>query len=162
MTALPPIFSPYTLAADFDWLVGGQVNQRPQFFAFQSGQQSIPNNSAGTNAGYQNVVRDTDSGWNGPAGVYTIATPGLWLWTATMAWATGGAGARGLQLIVGGNVAWNFTTNAIDGNGHTSAFWMGTVGLGAACGVTPYQVSGGALNTLGNGHVSIAGIWLGQ
>lgn len=150
------------LAADFNWLQGGVTNYRPQFFGVQNAVQSVANNSTAANLVLQNIVRDTDGAWSAGANAYTIATPGLWYWTATCGYAVSAVGNRGIQLILGASsyASWNFSVPSIDGNGHCTAAWAGVLPAGATVTATPFQTSGGALNTLGTAEVTMTGTWM--
>jgi|SRR5882672_1212506 len=144
-------------AADYNWLVGGSTNQRPTFFAVQNAAQSIANNTGSIHLKCQSVIRDTDVAYSTSTGIYTVATAGMWSFTATLQWA-GGAGTRVLTLGVGSSYQ---SVDATADLRHGTAL-IAYANVGDTFVADVFQSTGGAVNTSGNGLCSMSAVWIGS
>lgn len=106
-------------------------------------------NNALTLVDFDTVDEDTDSGYSG--GTYTVATAGLWIFTAEIGWANNGTGSRGTEIVSSsGKLAYQAVPTQGVAGGYTNTTLIERLAAGATIVVNGIQSSGGSLNTSAN------------
>lgn len=152
-------------AADIQFLIGGTASTvRPSFIAVQNATQSIANNTNVTVL-FQSTTRDTDSAYVAGTGLYTVATAGLWQFTAAISFASNATGLRANTLVLGGVSYVQESTATVDSQGRLTVSVTALLTAGQTAQVQAFQTNsapGGALNTAGNATCVFSGVWLGS
>ena len=85
-----------------NFLLGGAAGRKPRIQVVMGATAQSIANAAETTLLYQTVNFDDDSAYSTVTGVYTIVTPGTYMFTATMTWASSAVGVRELGIIATG------------------------------------------------------------
>jgi hypothetical protein len=149
-------------AADMNFLLGGAATRKPSLRVQLSVVQSVPNATT-TTLLWNTVSEDTDSGYNSGTGLYTVVTPGLWLFSARANWASNATGVRDIQMqLNNGIIAESSGPSNGDpgGQGRNSISWVGRLNANDVLQVTVFQTSGGALNFVSGGSTGFSAAWI--
>lgn len=145
------------------YLYGGTGSGEKGSFAARQNAVTSITNGVDTTVIFQTEDRDNESAYNNATGVWTCAVTGLYLFTATVAFASNATGVRGVLILQSnGLFARNWVTAATDSTGHCSASVIFLVTAPATVQVKAYQSSGGALNTQGGNDCTFSGVWVGN
>jgi len=154
-------------ASDVLFLLGGSSSRKPSFRVHLNTAQTIANNSL-TTIKWDTVDEDTDSGYSGTTGQYTVGTAGLWVYSARSQWSNGGTTTT-TRLIEfqqnGVDVGDLFTLGSNDSS--NTGRMVGSVILRCAAGdtvsVAGYQLSTASLTFGGSStNAAFSGVWLGE
>ena len=163
-----------TLTALLNLLRGGTATAAPTFRAVLTAAGTSLTAANGTSTCLPNVVNeDSDSAYNPATGIYTVKTPGLWLFTGTVQWASNTTGVRQGYLAAsdvaggGGPVYGNspLISAAVDGGGRCAVTLLTRLAVNDTVRLQGYQNSGASLGYLypPSGTfpgVAIQGVWM--
>lgn len=145
----------YHLATTTWIIVGGALSH---FIARQNAVTATVNN-VDTTVVFQAEDLDPDSQYNSATGVFTCSKPGIWLFTASLRFASNATGIRLCRITNSNGITSqsSVTSAALAGTGECSTSMIMNVTVGQTIQVKALQSSGGALNTLGDNTCLFSG-----
>ena len=152
------------LRDDMAFLYGGASGTAPGFATRQNAVTACANGTE-TTIIFQVADQNIDTMYATGTGIATIpaSRTGLWLFTATLEWASNVTGTRGLQIetSTASKSAWNWLSAATDGTGRQNAAVLYYMTAADTVFVQGRQSSGGSLNTAGTVTCTFSGRFLG-